>query len=104
MSRVNFKKKQCPLSVILETLYLKLLLKQSMPNLRMSPVMSLVFFPMSIGFMSHVDFKKWPCHPFEFNGQGPHVDSLVLYRRLCNPGCATLERPERRGGGHFHRI
>ena len=21
--------------------------------------------------MSPVDFKKWPCHPVEFNGQGP---------------------------------
>ena len=22
--------------------------------------------------MSHVDFKKWPCRPVEFKGQGPH--------------------------------
>ena len=22
--------------------------------------------------MSLVDFKKWPCRPVEFNGQGPH--------------------------------
>ena len=21
--------------------------------------------------MSHVDFKKWPCRPVEFKGQGP---------------------------------
>ena len=21
--------------------------------------------------MSHVDFKKWPCRPVEFRGQGP---------------------------------
>ena len=34
--------------------------------------MSLIFFPMSIGFMSHVGFKKWPCRPDEFKGQGPH--------------------------------
>ena len=33
--------------------------------------MSLIFFPMSIGFMSHVDFKKRPCCPVEFKGQGP---------------------------------
>ena len=33
--------------------------------------MSLIFFPMSIGFMSHVDFKKWPCRPVNFKGQGP---------------------------------
>ena len=38
----------------------------------MAHVMSLIFFPMSIGFMSHVDFKKRPCHPVEFRGQGPH--------------------------------
>ena len=22
--------------------------------------------------MSPVDFKKWPCHPVKFKGQGPH--------------------------------
>ena len=33
--------------------------------------MSLIFFPMSKGSMSHVDFKKWPCRPVEFKGQGP---------------------------------
>ena len=37
----------------------------------MSPVMSLVLFPMLIGSMSHVDFKKWPCHPVEFKVKGP---------------------------------
>ena len=26
---------------------------------------------MSIGSMSHVEFKKWPCRPVEFKGQGP---------------------------------
>ena len=36
-------------------------------------VMSLILFPMSISSMSHVDFKKWPCRPVEFKGQGPHV-------------------------------
>ena len=33
--------------------------------------MSLIFSPMSIGFMSHVDFKIWQCRPVEFKGQGP---------------------------------
>ena len=33
--------------------------------------MSLIFFPMSIGFMSHVDFKKRACRPVDFKGQGP---------------------------------
>ena len=23
--------------------------------------------------MSPVDFKKWPCRPVEFKGQGPHM-------------------------------
>ena len=25
---------------------------------------------MSLGFMSHVDFKKWQCRPVEVKGQG----------------------------------
>ena len=33
--------------------------------------MSLIFFPMSIGSMSHVDFKKWLCRPVKFKGQWP---------------------------------
>ena len=37
----------------------------------MAHVMSLIFFPMSIGFMSHVDFKKRPCHPVDCKSQGP---------------------------------
>ena len=35
-------------------------------------VMSLIFFPMLIGFMLHVDIKKRPWCPVEFKGQGPH--------------------------------
>ena len=37
----------------------------------MAHVMSLIFFPMSIGFMSHVGYKKRSCRPVEFKGQGP---------------------------------
>ena len=33
--------------------------------------MSLILFLMSLGSMSHVDFKKGPCQPVEFKGQGP---------------------------------
>ena len=33
--------------------------------------MSIIYFLMSISSMSHVDFKKWPCRPVEFKGQGP---------------------------------
>ena len=37
----------------------------------MAHIMSLIFCLMSIGFMSHVNFKKRPCRPVEFKGQGP---------------------------------
>ena len=37
----------------------------------MPHVMSLINVPMSIGSMSHVDFKKGLCRPVEFKGQGP---------------------------------
>ena len=37
-----------------------------------APVMSLKKNPMSLGFMSHVDYKKWLCHPVDFKGQGPY--------------------------------
>ena len=40
--------------------------------------MSLIFFPMSIGFMSYVDFKKWLCCPVEFKGQGPQASSNII--------------------------
>ena len=33
--------------------------------------MSLILFLMSLGSMSHVDFKESLCHPVEFRGQGP---------------------------------
>ena len=42
-----------------------------MSNLRNDPCHVINIFPMSIGFMSHVDFEKWPCRPVEFKGQGP---------------------------------
>ena len=34
-------------------------------------VMSLIFYHMSIGYMSHDDFKKRPCRPVKSKGQGP---------------------------------
>ena len=40
--------------------------------------MSLICFPMSIGFMSYVDIKKWPCRPVNFKGQGPHIYGVTL--------------------------
>ena len=42
-----------------------------MSNLRDGPCHVSNIFPMSICFMSHVDFKKWPCRRVEFKGQGP---------------------------------
>ena len=43
-----------------------------MSNLRNGlDVMSIVFFLMSIGSMSHVEIKKQPCRPVKFNDQGP---------------------------------
>ena len=33
--------------------------------------------------MSHVDFKKWPCRPVDFRGQGPYI---------C-PGVITFKPP-----------
>ena len=37
----------------------------------MPHVMSLIIFSMSLGSMSHVDFKKGLCRRVEFKGQGP---------------------------------
>ena len=57
--------------------------------------MSLILFLMSLGSMSHVDFKKGPCRPVEFRGQGPyfkerasecvilHVQKEKTKPRLC---------------------
>ena len=41
--------------------------------------MSEIFIFMSIGFMSHVDFKKCPCRPVDVKGQGP-------YEKRCRGG------------------
>ena len=39
-------------------------------------VMSLIFFPMSIGSMPHVDFKKWPCRRVKSKVKGPSSGGL----------------------------
>ena len=36
------------------------------------------FFSMSIGFMSHGDFKIWPCYPVKFKGQWPQDGSPLM--------------------------
>ena len=38
----------------------------------MAHVMSLIIFPMSIGSMSHVVFKKWLCRPVNIKGPDPY--------------------------------
>ena len=38
--------------------------------------MSVIFILMSISSMSHVDFKKCPCRPVDFKGQGPSIRPL----------------------------
>ena len=34
----------------------------------------LFFFLVSLGSMSHVDFKEWTCRRVEFRGQEPHEE------------------------------
>ena len=41
--------------------------------------MSLLFFPMSIGSMSHDNFKKRLCRTVDFKRQGPHKSRPVQY-------------------------
>ena len=59
-----------------------------MSNLRNGSCRVTYIFPMLIGFMSYVVFKKWPCHPVEFKGQGPHfARGVFLHERdvfFCN--------------------
>ena len=43
-----------------------------MSNIRNCPYHVTNIFPHADRIMSHVDFKKWPCRPVEFKGQGPH--------------------------------
>ena len=38
----------------------------------------------SVGFMSHVDFEKWTCHPVEFKGQGPQCDMSNQKKAMCH--------------------
>ena len=57
--------------------------------------MSITSFLMSLGSISHVDFKKGPCRRVEFRGQGPyfkerasecvilHVQKEMTKPRLC---------------------
>ena len=37
----------------------------------------LIILPMLISFMSHVDFKKWPCCPVELRSHGPYHEPTM---------------------------
>ena len=39
---------------------------------------------MSIGYMSHVKFKKWLCRPVDFRGLGPYLAQLTEERNDYN--------------------
>ena len=67
-------------------------------------VMSLIFFLVSVGLTSHVDFEKRPCRPVDFRGQEPQrglcPQSLRLrciclfqYSQVCviSPNLSLLE-------------
>ena len=49
--------------------------------------MSLISIFISLGSMSHVDFKKRPCRPVDFRGQGPSTylpgEDLDTAEGLC---------------------
>ena len=52
--------------------------------------MSLTCFPTSLGFVSHVDIKKWPCRPVNFKGQGSWNQNLQS-EMGTTIGCARLK-------------
>ena len=45
--------------------------------------MSFIFILMSLGSMSHVGFKKWPCRCVEFKGQDPHRAVVSMMTKVC---------------------
>ena len=56
--------------------------------------MSLILFLMSLGSMSHVDFKKSPCHHVEFRGQWPCRSHHIATRPCATSGWVNLPRDE----------
>ena len=67
MSHVDFKKRQCRMSLSL--------IFPDVPyriyEIRMSLVVIFFACRMSVGFMTRVNFKKWPCHRVDFRGLDP---------------------------------
>ena len=74
MSPVEFKKRQCPLSLEWPCPMSPLRCSHVAGRIEEIPhVVSLTFFLMSLGSMSHVDFKKCPCRRVECRGRGPYL-------------------------------
>ena len=61
--------------------------------------MSVMFLLMWISSMSHVDFVKSPCRPFDFKGQGSHP-SLPLDRPTSS---SPIDQPEQLSKGSDDR-
>ena len=75
MSHVDFKKWQrhMALSLIFPNVTCRIKEKA------MSHV-NIIFGPgcMLLSPISHVEFKKWPCRPVDFRGQGPFFTYLMM--------------------------
>ena len=75
MSHVDFKKSQVPRHlfpmshITSKTLQCHMLILRNAYNYVVSLILMLI--SLYIGFMSHVDFKKWPCRWVEFRGREP---------------------------------
>ena len=63
--------------------------KCRLSNLGKALDMSLIFFPMLIGSMSHVNFKKWLCGPVAFKGQGPLYQCTAEGFEHSGPTCTV---------------
>ena len=59
--------------------------------------MSFIRSLLSIGPMSHVDFKKWQCRCVEFRGQGPQPG--VTMEKGLPQGAWMCACPRVTGGG-----
>ena len=55
--------------------------------------MSVIFFLMSIGLMSHVDLKKGLCQDVDFKGQGPYGFILPLHELIQHGGGGGIGVP-----------
>ena len=65
MSHVGFKERQCPMSLNFLFLLSYLMLHE---DFKKWPMSYLSYFIIALGSMSHVNFKKLPCHHVKFKG------------------------------------